>query len=54
MARKGSRKLIPFETLEQAADCLKTVAHPYRLRMIQMLLTGNYIVGELAEGCTCD
>jgi ArsR family transcriptional regulator, zinc-responsive transcriptional repressor len=51
VASKGSRKLIPLETLEQAADCLRTVAHPYRLRMIQMLLTGDYIVGELAEGC---
>ncbi len=40
-----------MEALEQAAGCLRTVAHPHRLRMIQMLLGGNYTVGELAEAC---
>ncbi len=33
----------------QAAECLKTLAHPVRLRMVQMLLHGRYTVGELAE-----
>ena len=42
-------KLTPLEALEQAAECLKTLAHPHRLRMIQMLLRGRYMVGELAE-----
>lgn len=32
-------------------ECLKTIAHPHRLRMIQMLLGGRYTVGELAEAC---
>ena len=32
----------------QAAECLKTLAHPVRLRMVQMLLHGRYTVGELA------
>ena len=44
-------KLTPLEALEQAAECLKTVAHPHRLRMIQMLLRGRYTVGELAGVC---
>ena len=44
-------ELIPLEALQQAADCLKTLAHPHRLRMVQMLLRGRYTVGELAEGC---
>jgi DNA-binding transcriptional ArsR family regulator len=44
-------KLTPLAALEQAAECLKTVAHPHRLRMIQMLLRGRYTVGELAEEC---
>ena len=44
-------KLTPLEALEQAAECLKTIAHPHRLRMIQMLLRGRYTVGELAEAC---
>jgi len=44
-------KLIPLEDLVQAAECLKTLAHPHRLRMVQMLLQGRYTVGELAEAC---
>jgi DNA-binding transcriptional ArsR family regulator len=41
----------PLAALGQAAECLKTVAHPHRLRMIQMLLRGRYTVGELAKAC---
>lgn len=37
--------------LEAAAECLKTLAHPVRLRMLQMLLREQYRVGELAEAC---
>ena len=37
--------------LGEAAECLKTLAHPHRLRMIQMLLRGRYTVGELAGAC---
>lgn len=44
-------RLTPLGQLEQAAECLKTLAHPHRLRMIQMLLQGRYTVGELAEAC---
>jgi DNA-binding transcriptional ArsR family regulator len=47
----SSPKLIPLESLELAAECLKTLAHPHRLRMVQMLLLGRYSVGELAEAC---
>lgn len=43
--------LLELSKLEQAAECLKTLAHPHRLRMIQMLLRGRYTVGELAEAC---
>ncbi len=44
-------RLTPLEALERAAECLKTLAHPHRLRMVQMLLQGRYTVGELAEAC---
>jgi len=44
-------RLTSLEALEQAAECLKTLAHPHRLRMVQMLLRGRYTVGELAEAC---
>ena len=51
MPRK--RSLLPAnpEALLQAAECLKTLAHPVRLRMVQLLLHGRYTVGELAEDC---
>lgn len=44
-------QLIAFENLVQAAECLKTLAHPVRLRMVQMLLDDRYTVGELASAC---
>jgi predicted transcriptional regulator len=46
-----SRKLTSLDALKRAADCLRTLAHPHRLRMVQMLLKGRYTVGELAEAC---
>ena len=45
------RRLTPLPALAQAAECLKTLAHPHRLRIVQMLLRGRYTVGELAEAC---
>jgi len=44
-------KLISLEALGQAAECLRTLAHPHRLRIVQMLLQGSYTVGELAKAC---
>lgn len=44
-------RLTSLDALTQAAECLKTLAHPHRLRMVQMLLQGRYTVGELAEAC---
>jgi ArsR family transcriptional regulator, zinc-responsive transcriptional repressor len=43
--------LTNIDALNEAAECLKTLAHPHRLRMVQMLLRGRYTVGELAEAC---
>lgn len=51
MSPKTKLKLIDLETLSQAAECLKVLAHPHRLRMVQMLIHGSYTVGELAEAC---
>lgn len=51
MTATKSPKLTPLESLAEAAECLKTLAHPHRLRMVQMLLRGRYSVGELAEAC---
>lgn len=35
----------------EAAECLKMLAHPVRLRIVQLLLHGRYTVGELAADC---
>lgn len=51
MKAKAPRPLTPLDALEQAAECLRVLAHPHRLRMLQMLLRGRYAVGELAEAC---
>lgn len=40
-----------LEDLGRAAECLRVLAHPHRLRMIQMLLQGDHAVTELAEAC---
>ena len=44
-------KLTDLQRLSEAAECLRTLAHPHRLRMIQMLLQGSFPVGDLAEAC---
>ena len=44
-------QLTDLDALAHAAECLKTLAHPIRLRIVQLLLRGEYTVGELAEAC---
>ena len=51
MAMKQKRKAMSSEHLEQAANCLRTLAHPVRLRLVEHLLHGRYTVGELADIC---
>lgn len=36
---------------EQAADCMRVLAHPHRLQMIDLLLEKERTVGELAKAC---
>ena len=50
-ANRTKTRLIPLDALDQAAECLRTLAHPHRLRMVQMLLSSRYTVGGLAEAC---
>jgi ArsR family transcriptional regulator, zinc-responsive transcriptional repressor len=40
-----------FEYLHEAAECLRTLAHPVRLRMVQLMLQRQLTVGQLAESC---
>jgi len=43
------RSLIPMEILEKAADVMRVLAHPHRLRICELLADGDVSVGELAE-----
>lgn len=43
--------LIDLKSLESATEFLRILAHPHRLRILQMLVRGRYTVGELAEAC---
>jgi DNA-binding transcriptional ArsR family regulator len=51
MKKNATAPLLEMPALERAAECLRVLAHPVRLRMVQMLLQGRYTVGELAEAC---
>ena len=44
-------RLTEMDSLGHAAECLRTLAHPHRLRMVQMLLQGEFSVSELAAAC---
>jgi DNA-binding transcriptional ArsR family regulator len=50
-AMSATKRLTSLEALGQAAECLRVLAHPHRLRMVQMLLQGDHTVTELAEAC---
>ena len=47
--KKNCKPIGDPQAFAEAAECLRTLAHPVRLRMVQMLLHGRYTVGELAE-----
>lgn len=50
-AKKLSKPAGSVQAFTAAAECLKTLAHPVRLRIVQLLLHGRYTVGELAQDC---
>ncbi len=49
MARPTPTPALHDDTLEQAAKVLKVLAHPQRLRMVEMLGREAISVGELAQ-----
>lgn len=50
MIKKNSQ--LDFAALSDAAECLRILAHPHRLQIVQMLLTGKkYAVNDIAEAC---
>jgi len=44
-------ELMPLERLAEAAECMRVMAHPVRLRVVDILMQGRYAVHELAELC---
>lgn len=44
-------ELLPMEMLDEAAACLKVLAHPVRLRIVDILMQGDFAVHEIAEMC---
>lgn len=44
-------ELMSMEHLSHAAECLKVLAHPVRLRIVDLLLQGHFPVGEIAQRC---
>ncbi len=52
MIKRQTTKLLDFEALTRAAECLKTLAHPSRLQIVQLLMSGKrYSVNDLADAC---
>jgi DNA-binding transcriptional ArsR family regulator len=50
MSEPGLR-LTNLDALAEAAECLRTIAHPHRLRILQILTQSEHSVGELADAC---
>ena len=49
---KKRTKQLDFDGLKAAAECLRILAHPSRLQIVQTLLSGEqYSVNDLAEAC---
>jgi len=44
-------QIISESRLREVAECLKVLAHPARLRMVETILHGPITVGDLAEAC---
>jgi ArsR family transcriptional regulator, zinc-responsive transcriptional repressor len=47
----SGRRITSMDELAKAAECLRTIAHPHRLRILQILSQGEHPVGALAEAC---
>lgn len=44
-------EVLSMELLAEAAACLKVMAHPVRLRIVDILMQGDFAVREIAEMC---
>jgi DNA-binding transcriptional ArsR family regulator len=46
-----TQDLLPLEFLEKASECLRVIAHPIRLRMVDILMRGDFPVHHIARLC---
>lgn len=44
-------EILSDEVLEKAAQCLKIMGHPARLRIVNLLMQGEFAVNEIAQLC---
>jgi DNA-binding transcriptional ArsR family regulator len=51
VSQRPLARITTLDTLSDAAEWLKTMAHPHRLRILQMLERSEYCVGDLADAC---
>ena len=42
-------EMLGWEILEPAAECLRVMAHPVRLRIVDILMQGQFAVHEIAR-----
>ncbi len=49
MSTPSDAPLIPMETLTRIAPAIRVLAHPVRLRLVELMLEGELPVGELAR-----
>ena len=49
MSTKTRAAGIPMETLERCAAAFRVLAHPHRLKIVELLADHDLTVGELAE-----
>ena len=52
MKPKREKRLMTNDQLAEAAESLKAMAHPQRLKILQMLIHQRYTVGEIAQACS--
>jgi DNA-binding transcriptional ArsR family regulator len=48
---KTELDMLSMDILSKAAECLKVMAHPVRLRIVDILMQGDFTVREIAELC---
>ena len=51
MKAKREKRTLSDEQLAEATECLKVMAHPVRLKMLQLVIHSRHTVTELATAC---